>query len=178
VRRAAALLAGVLALTACASPAPPSTVAHSAEAATLTAWLDAAQAEVQAVHEALVEARRRRDIEASLAVRAEGFVLVAADGSQRDLAAFEAALRSFDARLLEMGPGTGLTIDRIEDWSPRRPWESEGEVLLVLRVRQRLVGQYQFDDGPQAVAWETQVRETWRRTPEGWRQVRVEELAE
>lgn len=176
MKHAVALLAGALALAGCAAPAPSSPVARSDAAATLTAWLDAAQAEVQAVHASLVEARRRRDIDAALAARAPDFALVAVDGSQRDLAAFEQALRRFDARLLEIGPATGMTIDRIEDWSPRRPWDAQGEVLLVLRVRQRLAGQYQFDDGPQAVAWETLARETWRRTPAGWRQVRVEEL--
>ncbi len=177
MRRAAALLAGVLALAGCASPVPPSPVARSGEAATLTAWLDAAQAEVQGVHEALVEARQRRDIDWALAARAPDFALVGADGSQRDLAAFEAALRRFDAMLLELRPGTGMTIERIEDWSPRRPWEAQGEVLLVLRVRQRLECVFQPEGGPpQEAAWETLARETWRRTPEGWVQVRVEEL--
>jgi len=178
VRRAAALLAGALLLSGCAAPRSP--VARTAAADTLTAWLDAARAEVQAVHDELIEARRRRDLEAALAARAEDFTAVRADGTRLGRADFASALRDFDAHLVELRSGTSAFIERLEDWSPRRPWEADGEALLVLRVRQRLECTYRAEEAgpPQEAAWETVVRETWRRTPGGWLQVQVEELAE
>lgn len=176
MRRAAALLAGALALAGCAGPTPRSPVAGTAHADTLTAWLDAAQSEVRDVHAALVAARRARDLPAAMAVRAEDFELVRADGSRLARTDLEQLLQRFDSMLVELRPGTGMVIERIEDWSPRRPWEAD-EPLLVLRVRQRLVCTWRADPSaaPQEGAWETVARETWRRTPDGWLQVRVDE---
>jgi len=179
VRRAAAravlaLLVAAL-LPACAGPAPA--VARSAQAGTLSAWLDAARLEVAAVHADMAAARRARDLDAVLAVRSEDFSATRADGRQVDRAGFEAALRDFDARLLELHPASGSTIERIEDWTPRRPWASGDDARLVLRVRRRFQGVVQPESGPpQEVALESLARETWRRTAQGWRLERVEEL--
>lgn len=175
MRRAALALLAAALLPACAGPAPA--VARSAQAETLTAWLDAARLEVAAVHADMAAARLARDLDAVLAVRSEDFSATRADGRVVDREGFAAALRAFDARLLELRPASGSTIERIEDWSPRRPWASGDDARLVLRVRRRFEGVVQPESGPpQEVALESLARETWRRTAQGWRLERVEEL--
>ncbi|HEX5010708.1 MAG TPA: hypothetical protein VFY71_09920 [Planctomycetota bacterium] len=167
-----------LALAACSSPPPA--VAGTASATSLMPWLDAARTEVQASLDQMVDARRRHDVEGALALRAPDATMLRDDGTRLDRAQLDELLRASDRRVLDIGPESRVTIDRIESWSPPRPWTSEDEAVLVVRTTQRFVRTVMAEGSglPQQLDTTTPHRETWRRTPEGWLQVEVVELAE
>jgi hypothetical protein len=176
MRRRALLL--VLALGACSSPPPA--VARTAAADSLTPWLDAARTEVQAALDQMVEARRRHDVEGAMALRAPDATMVRDNGTRLDRAQLDELLRASDRRVLDISADSRVTIDRIESWSPPRPWTSDEEAVLVVRTTQRFVRTVMGEGSglPQQLDTTTPHRETWRRTPEGWLQVEVVELAE
>jgi hypothetical protein len=172
------LLLAIAALGACA--APPPSIARSAAADSLTPWLDAARAEVQSALDQLVDARRRHDVPAALALRAEDASFVREDGTRLDRVSLEELLWASDRRVLDVDAQSAVTIDRIESWSPRQPWDSDEPALLVVHTTQRFVRTV-MDGGaglPRQLDTTTPHRETWRRTKDGWRQVEVVELAE
>jgi hypothetical protein len=174
VRRAALLLA--VALGACSSP--PESISRTASAESLTPWLDAARGEVQVALDQMVDARRRHDVDAALDLRAPDASLVRPDGSVIGRPALDELLRASDRRVLDVDAQSAVIIDRIESWSPPRPWTSDQEAVLVVRTTQRFVRTVmdQASGLPQQLDTTTPHRETWRRTPEGWRQVEVVEL--
>ena len=175
MRRALLLLA---LLAGCA--APPPEIARTAQAQSLTPWLDAARQEVQVALDQMVDARRRHDVAAALALRTPDATFVRTDGSVLRRPALDELLAASDRRVLDIGADSAVTIDRIESWSPPRPWDSDDDALLVVRTTQRFVRTVMDEQSglPHTLDTLTPHRETWRRTAEGWRQVEVVELAE
>jgi hypothetical protein len=173
-----ALLLAAL-LSGCAAPPPPE-IAGTAAAESLTPWLDAARQEVQAALNQIVDARRRHDVDGAMALRADDVVFVREDGTRLDRAQMDELLRESDRRTLDIGEESAVVIDRIESWSPPRPWASEVPAVLVVRTTQRFVRTVMGESGglPRQVDTTTRHRETWRRGAQGWRQVEVVEVEE
>ena len=99
-------LAALLGLAAGGCAGPGSPVAGTARADSLTPWLAAATAEVQAALQASLEAQSRRDAAATLAFYADDFRAVRPDGSVLDKAGVAAVLGSTSHGSVEIGPGS------------------------------------------------------------------------
>lgn len=170
---AAVVFAGLLA--ACAAPAPPATAGTDA-ADSLATWLGAARSEVQAAADGAVAALRRHDGEVSLALLAPDFEATLDAGEHLDREQYAASRRAAFERLVEVAPETRLTIGRVIDWTPRRPWEAVAPEV-VFETHQHAAGTV-HGDGGEIVPFGSDgfARETWRRAAGGWQRVRVVQL--
>jgi len=126
-----------------------------------------ARRDIQARIDASIEAMRRNDVEGQLANMTPDFTVKQIDGDVADRRGIEEYFRNRATQGLEIGPETRVTVDRLElAGDEATVWTSQRFV----RTR----------PGPGAarVRVETSVthKETWVRTPEGWRIRHVEEI--
>jgi hypothetical protein len=174
----AVLFAGMLA--ACAAPAGsvPPTPADGSLPDSLSAWLAAARTGVQSALDAGVESLRRHDFDGSLELLAPDFKLVWADGTPLMHDAYVAARRERFAHVVDLDATTHVTVGRVIDWTPARPWEAQ-EPEIVVATHQHASGTERGEDGRVGPFTSNHnCHETWRHSAAGWRRVRVDQDVE
>ena len=122
--------------------------------------------EIRAQYDALERALAARDIAAILATRDPAFETFGPEGQRDDFA----RMAEYTRRWFEQNKDpieTHMTIESIEQRSPDE---------VAVRVLQR-ASRYQERDGRlRRVEHEVRQRETWIRTPAGWRLRKVDEI--
>jgi acetyl esterase/lipase len=125
-----------------------------------------ARREIQAAIDASIEADRRDDVAARLALLAPEFELVTLDGRVLRRAEVERGIASFQQSTIAVSPATRTAIETIR---------VDGNVATVL-THQHLVRTVRGPGGnPVERISNIRHRETWVRTPAGWKAKRVEE---
>lgn len=126
----------------------------------------AAQREIQAAIDLSIEADRRHDLEARLALLTPDFEVVTLDGRVLRRADVERGIAEFQKSTIAFSPATRTTIEKIS---------VSGDVATVL-TNQHLVRTVRGPAGsPVERISNIRHRETWVRTPGGWKTKRVEE---
>lgn len=124
------------------------------------------QREIQAAIDASIEADRRQDVAARLALLTPDFEVVTLDGRVLRRPDIERGIADFQKSTIAFGPATRTTIERIT---------VSGDVATVF-TNQHLVRTVRGPAGsPVERISNIRHRETWVRTPAGWNVKRVEE---
>ena len=124
------------------------------------------QREIQAAIDATIEADRRHDVAARMALLAPDYEVVTLDGRILRRADVERGIADFQQSTIAFGPATRTTIEKIS---------VSGDVATVL-TNQHLVRTVRGPAGsPVERISNIRHRETWVRTPAGWKVKRVEE---
>jgi acetyl esterase/lipase len=128
-----------------------------------------ARREIQAAIDRSIEADRRHDVAARLELLTPDFEIVTLDGRVLRRAEVERGIVSFQQSTIALGPATRTTIEKIR---------VDGDVATVL-TNQHLVRMVRGPGGnPVERVSNIRHRETWLRTPAGWKAKRVEETAQ
>lgn len=127
----------------------------------------AAQREIQAAVDSSIAADRRHDVAARLDLLTPDFEVVTLDGRVVRRADVERGIAEFQKATIEFNPATRTTIEKIT---------VSGDVATVL-TNQHLVRTVRGPAGkPVERISNIRHRETWLRTPGGWKTKRVEEI--
>jgi ketosteroid isomerase-like protein len=121
---------------------------------------------IQAAIDASIDADRRHDVAARLALLAPDFELVTLDGRVLRRAEVERGIAGFQQSTIAIGPATRTAIESIR---------VDGDIATLL-TNQHLVRTVRGPGGnPVERISNIRHRETWMRTPAGWKAKRVEE---
>src|SRR6185436_1492795 len=124
------------------------------------------QREIQAAIDSSIEADRRRDLATRLDLLTPDYEVVTLDGRVQGRADVERGIAAFHKATIAFGPATRTTIEKIG---------VSGDVATVL-TNQHLVRTVRGPAGdPVERISNIRHRETWLRTPGGWKMKRVEE---